>query len=132
MINESLRPIIRAALSTHHVTSDQLLALLNTDAAVCATKLSKPRLLSILRAMVASGEVEKTIPNWLDPHPRFRLPVARYRWEPDHDGHGMRLVRAGDCEVVIGKGLTEAEARTCATALNALDRKVRAVKQGGR
>lgn len=126
-----LEAAIRATLSWHHVTSDQLLALLNTDDSVRTRKLSKPRLLQILRGMVADGEVEKTTEALVrGTRIRYRLsPPARYYLEPDNSGlvpgGGMQLVRRGGTHVVIGKGMTEAEAHVCVTALNEHDRKVR-------
>lgn len=148
---QDLKAIIRAALSSHHVTIDQLLALLNTDADVRAIKLSKARLADILRRMVVAGDVEKTV----EPTAalaRFRLPVDRYRAEVDESSKDpltggtnwrhprWQVVRLGNrpgiglgperLECVIGKDMTEAEARCAMAALNALDRKVRGMKAG--
>jgi len=128
MKTPELQTIILTTLASHHVTSDQLLALLNTDAAVRTIKLSKPRLHEILRRMVKAGEVEKTV----EPDTRYRQPLVRYSCA---EGTGIMWgweVRRNDpgenCTHIIGQCMTEAEARTCVTALNAIDRKVRSFK----
>ncbi len=85
-----------------------------------------------LRYLVSSGHViaERVNDGLPGALLRYSLPKPRYYIEPDTSGRGVQLVRRGDCEIVIGKGMTEAEALTCVTGLNELDRKVREIRGG--
>lgn len=106
----------------HHVTTDQLLALLNTDAEIRALHLSKSRLQSMIRELLQAASIERTI----DPgtyYKRYRVPSPRYRSRSYENGYEIikRVTDHGD-ELVIGKGMTEPEARACVDALNGLEK----------
>jgi hypothetical protein len=113
------------------VTAEQLLGLLNgTYDEVRATKLGLPRLRKILVEMLRAGRIDRAI----KPAPdgtRYRLPLPpTYSLDPKPSGHSFRVLRAapGSSAWIIGQHMTEGEARCCVTALNELDRKVRAIK----
>lgn len=59
------------------------------------------------------------------PRPRYEFVLAKPEGKPEH------WVVLRDDVHVIGKDMTEPEARVCAAALNEHDRKVRALRQGG-
>jgi hypothetical protein len=110
----------------HHVTTDQLLGLLNTNPQIQKLRLSKQRLQAIVREMVNGGVIERTNepPKY---EKRYRMPATaspRYRSRSYDNGYEIikRVTDHGD-ELVIGKDMSEAEARACVDALNALEAK---------
>lgn len=127
---ELKRYILDTLEKGHYVTADQLLGLLNTSDEVRAIQLGLPRLRETLRAMRRAGSIEGTTESTLSGM-RYRMPRPTYYVEPDPSGKGLQLVRRGDIEVVIGKGMTEAEARVCVDALNERDREFRTAGRAG-
>lgn len=105
-------------------TCDELLNELNARASTRTP--SKPELQKVLRAMRASGRIEMRTDR------RYYVTVGRYSCDSMLDT--WRVWRKhpdiADHDVCIAASMTEAEARTCVTALNELDRKVRAMKGG--
>jgi hypothetical protein len=124
MTAESLQDRIISTLKEgHYPTCDQLLALLNTSDDVRALKLGKPRLLQILRSMRTSGLIDQRTDR------RYYVHVGRYSWRCDDSlGFYIERLQPDGIPMIIGNFMTEAEARVCVTALNELDRKVRAIK----
>jgi len=126
--------IITVLKRGHHVTSDQLHALVNSElAGMGSPGALKQRFTRVLQDMARTGVIERTVEG---APARYRMPLPpRYAaWSPG-EGYGWCVRRTENVEIAgrpftcIGDLMTEAEARTCVTALNEHDRKVRAVRQ---
>lgn len=97
-----------------------VLALLDTDAEIRPLRLSKRRLQGLTREMVRARTVERTTDAGTL-YKRYRIPQSpRYRSRSYDNGYEIiKRATDGGNEFVIGKGMTEAEARVCVDALDA-------------
>ncbi len=127
---DALQQIIVNVLNQgHHVTTDQLHALVNAELiAIGAQRATKQRFTANLRLLAAAGYIVKDRDNFMA---RYRMPSPpRYRWRRILDA----CIVEREHPAIAGHwndigNMTEAEAITCVTALNALDRQARGIKQ---
>jgi hypothetical protein len=117
------------SLGCQELTADQLHGQINATWEHNRVALTRVR--SVLRSMVSNGTV--IVSNTMEATgviKRFRVACDMYRAD-QLDGARWGLIRfdpSGLYPTTIGAALTEAEAKTCATALNELDRKARGFK----
>lgn len=124
-----LKTIIVSTLGRQQLTSDQILAQLHTDERIREIKLGRPRLVTILRAMIDKGELSRVIEACATGDVRrYYIPTDSYVADKSHSTSGWCVIKYDEGHfngTVIGSNLTESDARTCAAALNARDCKVR-------
>ena len=118
-------------LGSQNLTVDQLYGKLRTSWSAPTKIPTMTRVRSALRDMAANGTVviDRTM-EATGVIKRFSVALDMYRAD-QIDGARWGVIRfdvSGLHPVTIGNAMTEAEARVCATALNAHDRKVRGFK----
>lgn len=136
MKTDSLQDVIVSTIGHQTLTTDQLLAQLCTDERIREIRLSRARLSQVMRSMVVSGRIVRvTEPYGTTSVTRFSLPTDAYSAESPPDTPGWIVVKYDDGRLngeILGSNFTEADARTCASTLNARDRDARRVSASRR
>lgn len=136
MKTDSLQDVIVSTIGHQILTADQLHAQLCTDERVREIGLSRARLSQVMRQMALSGRITRvTEPCGATYITRFSLPVDAYSAERPPNASRWIVVKYDDGRLngeILGSNFTEADARACASALNARDRDVRRVSASKR